>query len=76
MTSMDAMHKYYAGQRTVAIAGALVSVAYLLVAWAAFLPGDACHALLRYHGICACGRLHASRKRRVLFLCRPAIGPD
>jgi hypothetical protein len=33
----DAMHNYFAGQRIVAITGALVPAAYLLIAWAAFI---------------------------------------
>jgi hypothetical protein len=36
MISLDAVHDYYGGQRTVAIAGALAGLAWLLVARAAY----------------------------------------
>ncbi len=36
MNSLDAMHDYYSGQRTVTIAGAAIALAYLLPAWPVF----------------------------------------
>lgn len=37
MNPTETMHAYYSGQRIVALAGALASIAYLLIAWAAFV---------------------------------------
>ena len=48
MGSIEAMHAYYAGQRIVAIPGALVAEAYPLIAWAAFHSG---HVILRAHSL-------------------------